>query len=102
MDRLTFIIMVSSAAFSMFVLGWVAGILYHRIRRHTTADSRAVERLSSQLASVERERDECAETLDFERQAAAEELSKREKLHHQTIDRLRDAEHRLNLMNGDD
>ncbi len=100
MNQLTFVVLTSVIVFGMFALGWIAGVIHHRLRRGSAPDPKTIERLVSDLAVVEHERDRCVETLRQYEQQVAEKLAERDELYRKTIDRLRDAELRLNKLDN--
>ena len=100
MNQLTFVLLTSTAVFMMFAFGWVAGIIHQRLRRGSSPESLAIERLANELAMTERERDRFANALKDRELEMAKNLAERDELYHQAIDRLRDAEMRLNRMDG--
>ena len=97
---MTFVLLTSAMVFMMFVLGWIAGVIHHRLKRGSSADSKAIDRLTSELAVAENARDECFAELTVQKQEMTTRLAERDELYHETIDRLRDAEMRLNQLNG--
>ena len=97
---MTFVLLTSAMVFMMFVLGWIAGAVHQRLKRDSSTDSKAIDRLTSELAVAESARDECLAELTTQKEEMASRLAERDELYHETIDRLRDAEMRLNQLNG--
>ncbi len=97
---MTFVLLTSAMVFMMFVLGWIAGAIHQRLKRGSSADSKAIDRLTTELAVAESARDECHAELAAQKQEMTSRLAERDELYHETIDRLRDAEMRLNQLNG--
>ena len=100
MNQLTFVLLTSAMVLMMFLLGWIAGVVHQRLKRGSSPDSKAIDRLTNELAVAESERDECVAELGAQKQEMARRLAERDELYHETIDRLRDAEMRLNQLNG--
>ncbi len=98
MDQLEFVALTAVLVFGVFAIGWAAGMLHQRFRSSSGADSETVERLARDLAVAEDQRDRCIQALEEQKRQTEAQLAERDEHYHQTIDRLRDAELRLNQL----